>query len=151
MHDELVDAWRTNQKANETLLDGLSKDAMEARYAPRTRTVAAQFAHVHNIRVSHVKNLAPEHLGELTPFARGAEPGKTELRRALRASSRAIAAIFASCDGASRIKGANLLGYLVAHEAHHRGLALVALRLSGTKLPKDVLYGIWNWSKTRGR
>ncbi len=41
-------------------------------------------------------------------------------------------------------------GYLVAHEAHHRGLVMVSLRASGTKLGKELTYGLWQaWNMRR--
>ncbi len=42
-----------------------------------------------------------------------------------------------------------LLGYLVAHETHHRGLAMVAMRLAGRKLPERIVFGQWDWGKPR--
>jgi uncharacterized damage-inducible protein DinB len=42
---------------------------------------------------------------------------------------------------------ATFLAYLVAHEAHHRGLAIVALRAAGHRLPTEVVYGLWDWGK----
>lgn len=42
---------------------------------------------------------------------------------------------------------ATFLAYVIAHEAHHRGLAMVAMRVAGHKLPKEVVYGQWDWGK----
>ncbi len=36
---------------------------------------------------------------------------------------------------------------MVAHEAHHRGLAMVAMRLAGRALSKELVYGQWDWGK----
>ena len=40
-----------SNEANPYLLGQLPKESLEDRYAPRTRTVAAQFAHMHNVRL----------------------------------------------------------------------------------------------------
>ena len=154
MESELAEAWRTSQAMNLLLLDAVPEEALGDRYAARTRTVAAQFAHLHNNRVSHLKNLASDRLGDLQGFARGAQPSKAELRAALEASARTMAGFFEHCEKEGKVKGwrgspTTYLSYHVAHEAHHRGLALVALRLSGTKMPKEVTYGIWYWRKRR--
>ena len=41
------------------------------------------------------------------------------------------------------------LGYLIVHEAHHRGLAMVSVRIFGRKLPQEILYGQWDREKKR--
>ena len=143
-----------NNEANLFLLGGLPKGALEDRYSARTRTVAAQFAHVHNTRLRCLKHLAPKLVGELESFPKGAQPSKAELRKALRASEKPIARMLEECEAAGSVKGwngppATFLGYLIAHEAHHRGLAMVAARISGHKLPQALVYGQWDWGKKR--
>ncbi|MCH8287195.1 hypothetical protein IIB79_11840 [candidate division KSB1 bacterium] len=39
------------------------------------------------------------------------------------------------------------LGYMIAHEANHRGLIMTALRISGHKPTQEVVYGQWGWGK----
>lgn len=153
MPSELAQVWTANNRINLALLDAVPAKALADKYAERTRTVAAQFAHIHNVRIYHLERRGPAFLGNLEGFARGAQPGKTQLRKALNASAKAVADLLDECEAAGRVKSwkgppASYLGYFVAHEAHHRALAVVSLRLSGTKLPKDVLYGIWySWRK----
>ena len=134
------------------LLDAIDDAGLAARYSPRTRCVAAQFAHIHNVRVSQLEARGGAKKGALTNFGRGAEPPRAELVDALTASHLAMITFLAAHDGAPKIKGwsappSTFVGYLVAHEAHHRGLVIVSLRMAGTKLPQDVIYGIWDWSR----
>lgn len=40
-----------------------------------------------------------------------------------------------------------LLGYLIAHEAHHRSQVETALRVNGQPLTDDQSYSLWDWSR----
>lgn len=143
-----------SHECNLYLLGEIAEAHLGDRYAPRTRTVAGQFAHMHNVRLRWLRHAAPAHAGGLEGFSRGAEPTKRELVAALEASAAAIAAFLEECDEAGAVPQWNgppstMLGYLVAHEAHHRALAIIALRLSGHRLPQEVTYGQWQWGKKR--
>lgn len=155
MDSELVEAWRINVRTNEQLLDALPDEGLAARYSERTRTVAAQFAHLHNVRLSHLERRGGGAPSSTKSFPRGAQPTRAQLEKALRVSDKAIAALLAEVAESGKVKSwgprpTSFLGYLLAHEAHHRGLALVSLRLSGIKLPKDFTHGLWYWSKKLG-
>jgi uncharacterized damage-inducible protein DinB len=156
MMSTLAEAWRRNNEKNLFLLDAVPAKALAARYSDRTRTVASQFAHMHNVRVYHLQRLRAKHLGKLETFPRGAQPAKKELRATLKASENAIANLLSDSEAEGRVKGWNgtptmYLSYFVSHESHHRGLVLVSLRLSGVKLSKDVVYGLWYWRKKRAK
>ena len=151
---DLVKAWRMSNEANLFLLEEIPSDYLKDSYSTRTRTVAAQFAHMHNVRLRCLQHAAPEFLGNLESFPKASQPTKAKLRKALKASEKAIDHFLESCEASGQVKGwqgppATFLGYLIAHEAHHRGLAMVAVRLSGHKLPQNVVYGQWDWGKKR--
>ena len=152
MTSDIVAAWHRSADITDMLLEAVSEPGLEARYSARTRTVASQFAHLHNVRLSHVERRGTG--SDNTPsFPRGAQPTQAELRAALAASREQVAALLASCETAGKVKSwkgtpTSYLSYFVAHEAHHRGLVLVSLRLSGVKIDKDIGYGIWGaWGK----
>ena len=37
------------------------------------------------------------------------------------------------------------LGYIIAHDAHHRSQVIMALKQSGHKIDQKIGYGIWEW------
>jgi uncharacterized damage-inducible protein DinB len=131
MKSQLVEAWLMSNDANLFLLDNIPAAGFKESYAPRTRTVASQFAHMHNTRLRWLKHAASELAGDVEAFPRGAQPtAKGKVR---------------SWIGSPP----TFLSYMVAHEAQHRGLVMVALRLSGHKPPQEVMYGQWQWGKMR--
>jgi uncharacterized damage-inducible protein DinB len=151
---QLVDAWRMSQEVNLFLLGKIPAKGLTASYSPRTRTVAGQFAHMHNVRLRWLGHAAPALVGEAKSFPKGGEPTKAELKRALSASAKTIERFLEESEASGKVRSwsgspATFLGYLVAHEAHHRGLAMVALRTAGVKLGNDVVYGMWQWGMRR--
>ncbi len=49
-----------------------------------------------------------------------------------------------------RIKGfkpdtAAFVGYIIAHDSHHRGQIAMLARQAGFPLPKQVDFGMWEW------
>lgn len=40
-----------------------------------------------------------------------------------------------------------MFSYVFAHEAHHRGQAIMLAHQLGYKLPDKAAYGIWQWEK----
>jgi uncharacterized damage-inducible protein DinB len=54
-------------------------------------------------------------------------------------------------DG-GRVKGFRrgivaLVGYFIAHDAHHRGHAVLTLKECGIRRPETLKYGLWDWNR----
>ena len=155
MPSDLVEAWGMSNEANLYLLKEIPAKCLKDSYSPRTRTVGGQFAHMHNVRLRWLKHAAPALVGKAEAFPRGAVPTKKQLQDALRASEKLVARFLEESATSGRVQRwngspATFLSYLVAHEAHHRGLAMVAMRMSGRKLSQETVYGQWQWGKQRG-
>ena len=153
----LAEAWRVNATITQRLLEAIPAEGLEASYTKRTRTVRAQFQHMHYVRVQNLEKRGGGTPEDVPVFAKGAEPGKDELLTALEASGEALADLMGTFERAGEVKSwggrppATYLGYFVSHESHHRGLAIVALRFAGIKLPSSTLMGeLWySWRKAQ--
>jgi uncharacterized damage-inducible protein DinB len=110
------------------------------------------FVHLHHLRVQRVELSAPELLGGLAKFAKNdAALDKQRLPHALEQSGEAMAQLIEIGLEKGKIKNykphpIGFLGYMISHEAYHRGEICVALTASGHKLDGAVLYDQWDWS-----
>jgi len=145
----LLNAFDTNNRINQYLIDNLPPDAWTAKPPDgKGRTIAAIVAHMHNVRVMWLKAVKaddiPEQLdrGNVTPAqaTRALESSREALNKVI---GRALAS-----DG--RVKGfrpdvVGFLGYLIAHDAHHRGQIAMLARQLGHPLPQKAMFGMWEW------
>jgi uncharacterized damage-inducible protein DinB len=148
-------SFDTNDRINQYLIENLPAEAWRADPPEgKGRTIAAIVAHMHNVRVMWLKAAAkeskiPEQLdrSSVTP---------AQATKALEQSRTALSAVLKSAletDG--RVKGfrpdvAGFFGYLIAHDAHHRGQISMLARQVGHPLPQKAMFGMWEWG-SRGK
>jgi uncharacterized damage-inducible protein DinB len=151
----LLAAFDTNDRINQYLLENLPAEAWRAEPpSGKGRDIAAVVAHMHNVRVMWLKAAAkgseiPEQLdrSKVTP---------AQAAKALDRSRKALAAVLkAALASDGRVKGfrpdvAGFFGYLIAHDAHHRGQICMLARQVGHTLPQKAMFGMWEWG-TRGK
>src|ERR1044072_1786249 len=132
---QILDACPTNHRITPLLVDNIDDEGMKCTLSKRGgRNVVRQFAHLHNVRLWHLENRAPDLSQGLVTFAPHAEPEKRPLKEALAASAEAIATFFTRCvtgEGKARAVKAGVVAhtaYFVAHAAHHRGNVLLTLK-----------------------
>ena len=158
VREELVEAWRTNNRINLFLIDEISAAGMKCTLSKRGgREVARQFAHLHDVRVSHLEKRAPDLSKGLVAFqskgAKAVVPSKAQLRKALKASGEAVESFLGDVlEGVPKRRGFKkgiftTLAYLIAHESHHRGSILLTLKECGHPPDKDARYAIWAWDR----
>jgi uncharacterized damage-inducible protein DinB len=152
--DDLLEAWRTNNRINLYLIDHISDSGMNCTLSKRGgRDVARQFAHIHNVRVWHLEKRAKDLAQGLVQFETKVSPEKGDLQEALTASGAAVESFLAGVlTGEPKRRGLKkgvfaTLGYLIAHESHHRGSILLTLKECGHKLDNKVQYAIWAWDQ----
>ena len=151
---QLLEAWRTNNRINLFLIDEISDEGMRCTLSQRGgRNVVRQFCHVHNNRFWLLESRARDLAEGLYKFETREEPGRKRLKECLEASSARIETFFADCAaGVPKRRGFKKgviahLGYLIAHESHHRGSILLTLKQCGHGLDQAKRYAIWNWDK----
>jgi uncharacterized damage-inducible protein DinB len=151
----LLNAYDTNDRINQYLIENLPAAAWKAEPPDgKGRTVGAIVAHMHNVRVMWLKAAAkgskiPEQVdrSSVTP---------AQASKALEQSRGAISAVLKSAlESDGRVKGfrpdvAGFFGYLIAHDAHHRGQIAMLARQVGHPLPQKAMFGMWEWG-TRGK
>ena len=154
MLEELLEAWRTNNRINLFLLGKISDEGMRCSLSQRGgRDVARQFAHLHNIRVAVLAGRAKDLAEGLEKIPGKEHPSRAQLEHAFKASGEAIEAFLTGVfEGQAKRRGFRkgiftTLSYFVAHESHHRGSILLTLKQSGHSLDKATQYAIWGWDR----
>lgn len=147
----IVRAWTINDEITRYLLDHVDATIWDADPPDRKgRTIGGIFAHIHNVRGMWLKAAGaadvPEKLEPRTCT-------RDEARAALKASGSACRELLArSLDEGGRVKGfkpdaASFLGYLIAHDSHHRGQISMLARQLGKPLAKEAMFGMWEWGR----
>ena len=154
-----VQIFAANDHINQILIEHLDPAAWTAKPPGKTRTIAAIFTHMHNVRTKWVRLTAPHlkvprqlHRTKCTP--RQAREGLAE------SAARCAEMLEEALGGGGRVGkflrdgwakpwpvGPEMLCYMLSHEAHHRGQVCMLAHQLGFPLSPEVAYGIWNWEK----
>jgi len=154
-----VQIFAANERINQLLIEHLDPAAWNAKPPGNARTIAAIFTHMHNVRTKWVRLTAP-HL-KVPPQLNRARCTPRQARAALAGSAARCSEMLAQAlGGGGRIQkfhrdgwarswpvGPEMLCYMLAHEAHHRGQVCMLAHQLGFPLPNQVAYGMWNWEK----
>ena len=154
-----VRVFAANDRMNQLLIEHLDPAAWTAKPPGKTRTIAAIFTHMHNVRTKWIRLTAP-HL-QVPPQLDRSRCTPQQARSGLARSAAGCAQMLAEALGdAGRIGkfrrdgwgrpwpvGPEMLCYMVAHEAHHRGQVCMLAHQLGFPLSKEVGAGLWNWEK----
>jgi uncharacterized damage-inducible protein DinB len=145
----LLNVFNTNNRINHYLIDNLPPAAWKAKTTDgKGRTIAAIIAHMHNARVMWLKAAKAEEIPEQLDRAMVTP---TQALRGLESSRHALSVII---SGALHSNGkirsfrpdvAGFIGYLIAHDAHHRGQITMLARQLGYPLPQKAMFGMWEW------
>jgi uncharacterized damage-inducible protein DinB len=145
----LLNAFDTNNRICRYLIENVPAEAWTAKPPEgKGRTIAAIVAHMHNVRVMWLKAAKAETIPD--QLDRGTVTPK-QATMALEASCGALRALMGrALESDGRIKNfrpdvAGFFGYLIAHDAHHRGQIAMLARQLGHPLPQKAMFGMWEW------
>ena len=147
--NQIIETWEINNRINLYLLNAIEEEHLSAVSASKGRTVAEQFAHLHNVRLMWLKEGLPELLSTLEKIEKE-KITKRILSDQLIKSGAAISKMIEKALEVGKLKGFKphptaFLGYIISHESHHRGQIVLSMKQSGKPLDKKILFGLWEW------
>lgn len=153
--ESLLNAFETNERINQFLLENLPEEAWRAEPpGGKGRNIAAIVSHMHNVRVMWLKAAAKG--SEIPEQLEKSKATVLQAAKALDQSYMALAAVLrAAVESDGRVKGfrpdvAGFVGYLIAHDAHHRGQIAMLARQGKHPLAPAAMFGMWEWG-SRGK
>lgn len=157
---ELLLAFDINEEMNQEVMQHINVKAWKAKPPGlRTRTIAAIFAHMHNVRRKWIRLSAPhQKLPSMldrsctqqqawTAFRQSASCCSELISGALCPSSGCVAQFLR--DGWARPwpAGPMMVAYMISHEAHHRGQVCMLAHQLGFPLSGSETSSMWNWER----
>jgi uncharacterized damage-inducible protein DinB len=154
-----VEIFAANERMNQMLLEQLDPAAWRAKPPGKVRTIAAIFTHMHNVRTKWVRLTAP-HLKVPRQLNRTHSTPEQVCAGLAESAARCEEMLAEALDGGGHIEmflrdgwarpwpvGVEMLCYMLAHEAHHRGQVCMLAHQLGFPLPMEVTSGMWSWEK----
>jgi uncharacterized damage-inducible protein DinB len=150
MLDQLLETWAIHNRVNLYLLDAIPETALSNIGPSKGRSVGAQFAHLHNVRLMWLQSADKALASTLAKVEAEGSQEKGLLGAMLSASADAIASLVRAAGAEGKVKGFKphpvaFVGYLISHESHHRGQIVLTLKQTGVPVDKKVLFGMWEW------
>jgi uncharacterized damage-inducible protein DinB len=154
-----VQIFAANDRMNQLLIEELHAAAWRAKPPGNVRSIAAIFTHMHNVRTKWIRLTAP-HL-KVPPQLNRVRCTPQQARAGLAESAARCTEMLAEAlSNGGRVEmfrrdgwaqpwpvGPEMLCYMLAHEAHHRGQVCMLAHQLGFPLANKVTSGMWNWER----
>jgi uncharacterized damage-inducible protein DinB len=154
-----VQIFAANEGINQMLIERLDPGAWRAKPPGKSRTIAAIFTHMHNVRTKWIRLTAP-HLKVPRQLDRAICTPQQARAGLAESAARCEEMLGEALGGGGRVEkfrrdgwgrpwpvGPEMLCYMISHEAHHRGQVCMLAHQMGFPLPVQVGAGMWNWEK----
>jgi uncharacterized damage-inducible protein DinB len=156
---EILQAYALSDRMNQHLLEHLDSRAWRAKSpVHKGRTIAAIFAHVHNIRCKWLRLSAPQlklparldhsrctQKQTRAALAESAERCSQMLTEALSAPQGRVQSFVRDGWAQPWPPGVAMFAYMITHDAHHRGQVCMLAHQLG--FPLAAGYKLWGWEK----
>lgn len=147
--DALIRAYATNNRINVYLVRNIPEEAWKAKPpSGKGRDIASIVAHMHNVRLMWLKAAnATDIPAKLEPSAITREEAVSALETSWKSLEETLRV---SLIGGGQVRSfkpdaVSFFGYLVAHDAHHRGQITMLARQLGHPVAQSVMFGMWEW------
>ncbi|MBC7862086.1 MAG: hypothetical protein IAF38_03875 [Bacteroidia bacterium] len=151
---QITQTWDINNRLMLFLLKELRGEDLAATLSTRAgRTVGMQLAHIIDVRINWLEICQKELLKGLTKIEREQANKKELLIKGFEKTGKAFEKFIEhSITEHGKVKGFKnglvpFLGYMLSHEAHHRGHILLTLKQCGIKTSDKLKWGMWDWNK----
>jgi uncharacterized damage-inducible protein DinB len=148
--ENVLDSWDRNNRILVNLLGELPEGGLAARALPDSPTVAEMLTHVHYVRLTFLKEDAPEFARPVptrewrnTADAEGIAVALNESARAVRDAVESLL----RTDGAMKLHYDHpllFMQHMIWHEGYHHGQIKLALKAAGQPL-EDEAIGPLTW------
>jgi uncharacterized damage-inducible protein DinB len=147
----LLETFAINEKANQLLLSHIADAAWQAPPpSGKGRSIGAMAVHIHHVRLMWLgaADKAGKHPAKLDPD----KATRRQVQASLKASAEALETLLEKTldDPGGKVPHFKpgvvaFVGYLIAHDSHHRGQMAMLARQVGHPLPPQTGFGLWEW------